>query len=95
MIRFIDHKKIELTDLENSYYEELVDTFSRDDFDAKTYFCDLFETNNVGIVQIIKPSKPIPQSIVFFIQNVMINQRLNVADGRITEIERRLEEDYE
>lgn len=83
MIIGIDNRKIDLTDQEIEYYNSLVKEW------GKEYFSDLFETDNKGYITIIKPIKDVPWVVLFFMQNVMINQQLRSNDERIRALEKK------
>ena len=85
MIRSIDYKKIDLTDIEYKYYQDLVKQYG-----GTKYFSDLFETDNNGIVTIIKPEKETVWAVLFFLQNIMINQQLRSNNHRLEVIEKQL-----
>lgn len=82
MIKGIDNKKVNLSDLEYEYYKTLIKEYGSDSFN------DLFDTNKDGIISIIKPTKSVPWVILFFIQNIMINQQLRSNEVRIKELEK-------
>jgi len=88
MIRGIAYQKVDMTDREFEYYKELAEKYSEDDKKGSEYFRDLFETDERGVITIIKTVKSIPWSILFFIQNLMINQQLRLFDERIAKIEK-------
>lgn len=90
MIKAIDYKKIDLTEVEYRFYQELVKQYTDDSHKGSDYFHDLFDTDDDGIITIIKPIKSIPWAILFFVQNVMINQKLRSNDQRIDAIEKQL-----
>jgi len=90
MIKGISLRKVEITEQEYGYYLELEKQYS-----GLGYFDDLFETNDNGIIQLIKTTKSIPWSVLFFVQNLMINQHLRQFDGRITDIEKKLGDNNE
>jgi len=91
MIKGIAHRKVEITKEEFKYYQELLKLCTDDKTKGSEYFNDLFETDDDGIITIIKPEKSIPWTILFFIQNLMINQNLRQYDKRIAEVEKRLD----
>ena len=76
----IDNKKVSITDEEFDYYLELVRLLSDDTFNGASYFEGLFEVDDEGFITIIKPTKTIPQVVLFFCQQVMIAQRLRYID---------------
>jgi len=91
MIKGIAHRKVEISKEEYEYYQELVKMCTDDKINGSDYFNDLFETDGDGIITIIKPTKDIPWTVLFFIQNLMINQHLRQYDKRILAVEKRLD----
>jgi len=88
MIRAIDFQKVEMTDAEFEYYKELIQKFTTDSFKGAEYFHDLFVTDDGGNITLIKPTKSLPWDIMFFVQNLMINQHLRELDTRMARLER-------
>lgn len=82
MAKSIDYKKVEMSDAEFDYYKYLVDLFTDEEnnIDGRDYFKDLFEVDEDGFIILIKTDKSIPWSILFFMQQVMISQRLRIID---------------
>lgn len=80
MIKAIAHQKVEMSDQEYQYYKELVGQFTDQNTKGEEYFRDLFDSDDEGFITFVKPKKPTPWAIVFFIQQVMITQRLRVID---------------
>ena len=80
MIKAIAHQKVEMTDQEYQYYKELVSQFTDDKNKGEEYFKELFESDEEGFITFIKPNRPIPWAIVFFVQQLMITQRLRIID---------------
>ncbi len=76
----IDYQSGELSAEENEYYLELVKQLSSKDMDGKEYFRDLFTTDDRGFINLIKPKNSIPWIVLFFIQQIMISQRLRKID---------------
>ena len=79
MIRAVDSKRLDLTDSEFEYYQSLVSTFGEEEFRG------LFETNRNGEITSICPplDKQISMGVMFFMLNVMMNQRLRALNGSI------------
>jgi len=73
-MRIIGGKTVDISDEEYKYYNELVKHFGSECFE------DLFEVDNDGFISIITPIKNIPWSVLFFSQQVMVNQRLRIID---------------
>jgi hypothetical protein len=89
MIRALANKKIDLSDDEFRYLQDIKKTV------GESEFLGLFSTNKHGIIQSITPSGSTQTSIVaiFFLLNVMMNQRLRRLDDKmagIDNLERRL-----
>lgn len=77
MLRIIDNKRIELTKEEFETYEQLCKTYSRDHFNGKDLFINLFETDNEGLIIFLKPpSTQFSMEIIVFLQNIMVHQHL-------------------
>ena len=82
MVKVIDYKKVDLTDAEFDFYKHLVNLFSDDTKKIKgdIYFKDLFEVDEDGFIILIKTDKSVPWAIIFYLQQVMIMQRLRFID---------------
>lgn len=82
MAKVIDYKKVNITDEEYNYYKHLVDIFtdSSKNIDGKIYFKDLFDVDKNGYIILIKTDKSIPWAILFFVQQLMLSQRLRIID---------------
>lgn len=81
MIRAVAYQKVEMTDQEFTYYKELIEQFTNDKDNGEDFFKDLFESDEEGFITFIKPNKPTPWAIIFFVQQLMITQRLRVIDN--------------
>ena len=83
MSKVIDYKKIDMSDVEFDHYKDLVKIFSDKDknINGNIYFKDLFEVDSDGFITLVKTDKSVPWSILFFIQQVMISQRLRFIDS--------------
>lgn len=90
MIRAIGLRKIDVTEEEIKYYQELVVKYSEEGVKGSSYFEELFETDKNGIITIIKPKSNLPWEILFFVQNIMISQHLRRYEARIIDIEKRI-----
>ena len=91
MIRGIGYIKVEISEQEYEYYKQLIKRYTDDNHKGSNYFVNLFETDSKNRITIIKPTKSIPWEILFFVQNLMINQHMRSYDIRIKQIEDRLE----
>ena len=90
MIKAIGLRKVDVSQEEWNYYQEIIAKHSNDKQKGSLYFEDLFETDKQGIITIIKAAKEIPWEVLFFIQNLMINQNLRMFDSRICKIEEKI-----
>ena len=79
MIRAVANKRLDLSEEEYRYYCGLKDTF------GENYFRGLFQSDNNGVLTAVAPpiDREIPLVILFFVLNVMMNQRVRVLDGKI------------
>lgn len=82
MIRAVGNKRLELSDNEFEYCRSLREQF------GSSSFVGLFETDNNGIITFINPpvNKNVPLGVIFFLLNVMMNQRIRVLDGKINKV---------
>ena len=87
MIRAVDYQRLDMADEEYAYYQELIKNLSTDQTSGDIFFRDLFKSDEKGIITIIKPIKPVPWEVMFFMQNLMINQHLREQDARIDKLE--------
>ncbi len=77
MLRIINNRRIDLTQEEFDLYEKLCKTYSRDHFDGKDLFIDLFETDKDGLIIFLRPpSATFSMEIIIFLQNIMTHQHL-------------------
>lgn len=83
----IDHKSVDMTDDELAYYKKLVNEFTTGTNNGKDQFRDLFDVDNDGCITFIHPPirHQIGWGVLFFIQNLMINQRLRKMERQINE----------
>jgi hypothetical protein len=83
MIKAIANKKLDLTKEEHEYYLDLEKNF------GKEAFYDLFKTDDDGNITAItpSPSQPTVMLLIFFLLNVMHNQKLRKLDRSIAKID--------
>lgn len=70
------YKQVDMADAEFAYYKSLVKKYG-----GEQYFVDLFETDEDGFITLLTPKTAVPWEVLFFVQNVMINQRLRIIDN--------------
>lgn len=85
--RIIDYKKVDMTDAEWDYYNQLVKEFSQDNYSGSEQFRDLFDVDGDGCISIIRPpmKKEVGWAVILFLQNLMINQRLRRMEKWVKE----------
>ena len=105
MHKVIDYKKVNMSEEEFNYYKHLVEIFTdkEKNISGSVYFKDLFDVDENGFITLIKTEKSVPWAILFFIQQLMISQRLRFTDdinkalkkidGRLKKLESRSNND--
>jgi hypothetical protein len=80
MIRAIANKRLDISNDEHSYFKTIKEEIGIDSFRG------LFATDDNGIITAITPptDKSTPMVVLFFVLNIMMNQRLRVLDRKIT-----------
>lgn len=83
MIRAVGNKRLDLNDSEYSYFQEIKKAVGEADF------VGLFKTDKNGLITAITPptNKGINVIVVYFILNVMINQRVRILEGSLKKVE--------
>ena len=90
-MKVIDFQKIDLTDIEYAAYQELVKRNTSDLYGSgEQYFRDLFKTDGDGIIMEIAPKNGLPWEILFWTQNIMINQRLEVMSRKVESLQKKI-----
>lgn len=85
--KIIDYKEVDMTDEEYEYYQQVVITFSDGMYSGKEQFRDTFEVDEDGCIILIKPplKKQVAWAVLFFLQNLMLNQRIRRVERWATE----------
>ncbi len=89
MIIAFANKKLDVIPEEHEYLKELESSLGKDTF------IGLFQTDKDGLITSIHPSqtKPIQLIVLFYLLNLMLNQRLRKIDNsRIESLEKRIAE---
>lgn len=83
MIRAVGNKRLDLNETEYRYYLEIKEAVGESDF------VGLFNSDKNGLITAIMPpvDKGINIIIIYFILNVMINQRIRILEGSIKKVE--------
>lgn len=84
MIKAVANKRLDLTKDEYDYYLELEKNFGRE------AFYELFDTDDNGIITAITPSpaQPTAMLLIFFLLNVMHNQKLRKMESWVEKIDK-------
>ena len=79
MIRAVGNKRLYLSDSEFAYFGLIKKYIGEDDFKG------LFLSDKNGIITTISPplDKPINVAVIYFILNVMVNQRMRSIESRV------------
>ena len=82
MIRAVANQRLDLTDSEYSVYNEIIKNVD------KTEFNDMFSTDKNGkIIAVFPPiDKQVSMVVVYFLFNVMLNQRVRSFDNVISTV---------
>ena len=82
MIRAVANQRLDLSNEEYEVYKNIID------FVDKSEFIDTFKTDNNGkIIAVLPPvKKNVSMVVIYFLYNVMINQRVRSFDGVIEEV---------
>lgn len=96
--RAVDHKALDMSDLEHAEYLKIVAAFTAESVKGSEYFHDAFDVDEDGCITMIRPpvGRQIPWAVIVFLQNLMINQqerrRDRVMEHRLAEIEKKVKE---
>tara|TARA_R110000824_G_scaffold74598_1_gene189516 strand:- start:183 stop:539 length:357 start_codon:yes stop_codon:yes gene_type:complete len=82
VIRAVGNKRLSLNDSEYSYYCSLKDKF------GESGFVGLFSTDKNGVITSVSPplDKTVNVGVVYFILNIMMNQRVRLLDEKINKV---------
>jgi hypothetical protein len=83
MIRAVANKRLDLSSEEYSYFKDIRGKVGEDDFRG------LFSSNKNGIITSVTPpvDRKTPMVILFFLLNVMMNQRIRMLDFKLSDVE--------
>ena len=83
MIRAVGNKRLDLNDTEYRYYLQIREAVGERDF------VGLFETDKNGLITGIMPQvgQRINIMVIYFVLNVMVNQRVRILEGSIKKVE--------
>lgn len=83
MIRAVGNKRLDLNQSEYDYFLQLKNTVGESDF------VGLFETDKNGLITAVMPpvDKGINVMVVYFVLNIMLNQRVRLLEGSMKKVE--------
>lgn len=84
-IRIIDNKKISMTNEEWQLYESIVKSYTNNNVNGKDLFIDLFETDENGIITLLKPpsKRYTSMEVLFFLMNLMNAQHIRLMHQEV------------
>jgi hypothetical protein len=87
MFKIIDYKKVDMIEEEYEYYQKLLAEFTYGNYSGKEQFHDIFDVDGDGCIIIIRPplKKEVGWAVLFFLQNLMINQRIRRMERKVEE----------
>lgn len=95
MFRIVDNKKIDLTDQEWQTYLDICKSYDQPpSIQGKDLFCDLFETDDNGIIIFLKPpTRQTSFEVIFFLTNIMHHQHLRSMHKQVDDVCKKLEDE--
>ncbi len=76
-LRIVNNKRIDMTDDEFKLFQGICESYSRDNFNGKELFNELFETDEDGLIICLKPpTKMFSFEVTIFLLNLMTHQHL-------------------
>ncbi len=81
MIRYIDNKKIDLTDSEFKLYQEIAESYNTPRRNGADLFKGLFETDKDGIIIFLRPPNTTHSSleIYLFLTSIFVQQHVRLS----------------
>ena len=88
MIRAVGNKRLYLSDSEFTYFKMIKESIGEEDFRS------LFSSDKNGIITTISPplNRPINVAVIYFMLNVMVNQRLRSIELRVETFLKKVDE---
>ena len=84
----IDFQEVDISEEEYEYYKEILKQLG-DNPNPRDHFKDLFWTDDRGFITTIRPKTNVPWVVLFFIQQLMISQRLRLIDDFVLKQEKK------
>lgn len=84
-IKIIDNKKIEMTEDEFKFYQDICVNYDRQNFNGKEIFKGLFEVDDRGIIIFIKPptTRQTSMEAYLFITSIFWHQHMRLMHQKV------------
>lgn len=88
MIKIVDSKKLEMTQDEFDMYLNICKSYTRQNFDGKDMFKNLFESDDNGIIMFLKPptSQYSSMEVYLYLMSLMQHQHLRLMYDKVQEL---------
>lgn len=88
MIRIIDNKKVDMSNDELNMYQNIVQSYTTSTNKGEDLFIDLFESDENGIIIMLKPPSKRHTSleVFLFLMSLMQQQHLRVLYSRVDDV---------
>ena len=89
MIRAVANKPLDLSDDEFAYYLQIIEAFGNNIFQDTFESVEEPTSPEHGWITVVTPpfSKNLPMGVIFFLFNVMLNQRVRNQEKKMAELE--------
>lgn len=87
-VRIIDNKKISLTNEEWDMYQKICRSYDAPNRKGEDFFVDLFESDNAGLITILKPpsKRSCSMEIFLFLMTIVQQQQLREMHKQIDDV---------
>jgi hypothetical protein len=84
-IKIIDNKKVEMTEDEYKFYQDICINYDRQNFQGKEIFKNLFEVDDRGIIIFIKPpgTRATSMEAYLFITSIFWHQHMRLMHQKV------------
>jgi hypothetical protein len=84
-IKIIDNQKVEMTDDEFQYYQDICKNYDRPNYQGKEIFKSLFEVDDRGIIVFIKPpsTRQTSMEAYLFITSIFWHQHMRLLHQKV------------
>src|ERR1700722_11898969 len=88
-VRVVDNKRLDMTNDEWNLYQKIIKSYATQQInDGSFLFHDLFETNELGQIQFLKPpsKQQTSMEVFLFLVSLMVHQHLRVSEKAVADI---------